>query len=126
MGESLAPCVLRSTAVSPQSSWSKNVIQSRTTQGYLSNEVNKCQGASWSEKRDDKELRGALGGKRNLELRGCAVSWNIVDLPSPRQSTTVCYANFRGCVWLIHCSAVLFLLRLSLMFSVMRFRNFAS
>ena len=42
--------------------------------------VNICQGASWSEELDDKELRGALGGERDLEPRGCAVSWNIIDL----------------------------------------------
>ena len=48
--------------------------------------VNRCQGASWSEELDDKELRGALDGKRDLELRGCVVSWNIVDLESIRLS----------------------------------------
>ena len=35
--------------------------------------ANKCQGASWSEEFDDKELRGGLGGERDLELRGCPV-----------------------------------------------------
>ena len=80
--ESFTPCVLRSNAVSPQSSWSKKVIPSRTARSYLSNGVNKCQGASWSEDFDDKELRGALGGERDLELRGCAVSWNVVVPPS--------------------------------------------
>ena len=48
----------------------------------MSNGVNKCQGALWSKELDDKELRGALGGERDLELRGCAISWNIVDPPS--------------------------------------------
>ena len=43
--------------------------------------MDKYQGASWSEEFDDTELRGALGGERDLELRGCAVSWNIIDPP---------------------------------------------
>ena len=33
-----------------------------------------CRGASWSEEIDGKELRGALGGKRNLKPRGSPVS----------------------------------------------------
>ena len=36
----------------------------------------------WREELDDKELRGALGGERDLELRGSTVFWNIVDLES--------------------------------------------
>ena len=40
--------------------------------------VNGCWGGSWSEECDGKELCGALGGGRDLELRGGAV-WNIVD-----------------------------------------------
>ena len=44
--------------------------------------MNRCQGTSRSEELDDKELRGALGGERDIELRECAVSWNIVDLES--------------------------------------------
>ena len=28
------------------------------------------------------EFHGALDGERDLGLRGCALSWNIVDLPS--------------------------------------------
>ena len=50
--------------------------------------MNKCQGASWSEEFDDKELGGVLGGERDLELGGCAVSWNIID-PS---SNTIYYS----------------------------------
>ena len=80
--ESFSPCVLGSTAVSPQSSWSKKAIPSRTARGNLSNGVNKCQGASCNEGFDDKELRGALDGDRYLELRECVVSWNIVNPPS--------------------------------------------
>ena len=89
--ESFTPCVLRSTVVSPQSSWSKKVIPSRTGRGYLSNRVNKCQRGSWSEEFDDKKLREALGGERDLELRGCAVFWNIVDPRSkPVYYSVVC------------------------------------
>ena len=57
-----------------RSSRSKNVMPSRTTRGYRMPEVNGCRGASWIEELDDKELRGALGGERDLELKGCAVS----------------------------------------------------
>ena len=60
----------------------ENAMPSRTARGYLKNRVNKCQGVSWSEEFDDVELRGVLGGERDLELRGCAVFWNIVDPPS--------------------------------------------
>ena len=42
--------------------------------------VNGCQGAPWSEELDGKEVRGALVGERDLELRGSAVFWNIVNL----------------------------------------------
>ena len=65
-----------------RSGWFENIMLSSTDRDYLSNRVNKCQGASWSEKFDDTELRGALGGERNLELRRWAVSWNIVCPPS--------------------------------------------
>ena len=57
-------------------------MPSRTARGYLSNGVDKYQGASWSEKFDNKELHRVLDGERDLELRGCAVSWNIVALPT--------------------------------------------
>ena len=80
--EPFTPYVLGPTAVYPQSSWSKKTIPSRTARGYLSDGVNKCQGASWNEEFDVKELSGAVGGERDLELRGCAISWNIVDPPS--------------------------------------------
>ena len=40
------------------------------TRGYLISGANKCQGASWSGEFDDKEFREALGGERDLELRG--------------------------------------------------------
>ena len=36
--------------------------------------VNGCQGTPWGEKLDGKELRRGLGGERDLELRGSAVS----------------------------------------------------
>ena len=49
--------------------------------------VNGCQGTPWSEELDGKELHEALGGERDLELRGFAVFWNIVDLESIRLST---------------------------------------
>ena len=44
--------------------------------------MDRCQGMSWREELNSKELRGALGGERDLELGGSTVSWNIVDLES--------------------------------------------
>ena len=44
--------------------------------------VSRCQGTPRKEELDGKELRGALGGERDLELRGSTVFWNIVDLES--------------------------------------------
>ena len=95
--ESFTPYVLRSIAVSPPPGWSKNVMPSTTAPGYLSHEcermsgVNGCQGTPWSEELDPQELRGAPGGERDLELRGSAVSWNIVDLESTHLSiSTTC------------------------------------
>ena len=41
----------------------------------------------WSEDLDGEELRGTLGGERDLELSGSTVSWNIVDLESTHLST---------------------------------------
>ena len=63
-----------------RSGWFGNAMPSRMARGCLSNGVDKSQGASWSEEFDD-ELRGALGGERDLELRRRAVSWNTVDPP---------------------------------------------
>ena len=45
------------------------------------------QGMPWSEELDGKEFRKALGDERDLELRGSAVSWNIVDFESTHLST---------------------------------------
>ena len=44
--------------------------------------MNRCQEMPWREELNSKELRGALGGERDLELGGSAVFWNIVDLES--------------------------------------------
>ena len=44
--------------------------------------INRCQGMPWREELNSKELRGALGGERDLELGGSTVFWNIVDLES--------------------------------------------
>ena len=49
--------------------------------------VDGCQGTPWSEELHGKELHEALGGERDLELRGLAVFWNIVDLESTHLST---------------------------------------
>ena len=55
--------------------------------------ANKCQGASWSEEFDDKELRGALVGERDLELRRCLVFRTSSTHPS--SSATVWYADYK-------------------------------
>ena len=49
--------------------------------------VNGRQRTPWSEELDGKDLHGAFGGERDLELRESAVSWNIVDLESTHLST---------------------------------------
>ena len=46
----------------------------RAARGDWKSVVNGCQGASWSEELDGKELRGALGGERDLESRGSPFS----------------------------------------------------
>ena len=86
-------------------------MPSKTARGFLSNGVNGHQGTLRSEELDGKEYRGALGDERDLELRGFAVSWNIVDLESTDlltlSSTVWYYANFRNGVRLIGPTAVL-------------------
>ena len=42
----------------------------RPARGDRKSGANGCQGASWSEELDGKDLHGALGGERNLEPRG--------------------------------------------------------
>ena len=46
----------------------------RTARGYRISGANGCQGASWSEEFDGKELRGELGGERGLKPRGSPFS----------------------------------------------------
>ena len=72
--------------------------------------MNGCQGTPWSEELDGKELRGALGGERDLELRGPTVSWDIVDrglthLSTPSTTSVVLCCFERGGVVrvLLHC-----------------------
>ena len=47
---------------------------SRAARGDRKIGANGCRGASWSKDLDGKELRGALGGERDLDLWGFAVS----------------------------------------------------
>ena len=87
-GESFTPYVLRSIAVSPQPTWSENVMPSTTARGYLSNGVNGCQGRPWSEELDSKELHGALGDECDLELRESPVSWSSSLWPTQFSTST--------------------------------------
>ena len=60
----------------------------------MRNGVKRCQGASCSVKH---EVQGALGDERDLELKGCAFFWNIIDPPS----NTIYYSvlwGFKGMV----------------------------
>ena len=53
--------------------------------------------------------RVALGGEYDLELRGSTVLWkSSEDQPILHRLLQVWYADYKGCVWLIHCTAVLF------------------
>ena len=68
--------------------------------------------ASWCE--EPEELRGALGGKRDLELSGFTVSWTPSTWPThlspPTTITVVFYCFQRGCVVVLYrcspCTAV--------------------
>ena len=60
--EPLTPYALRSITVFPQPGWFENVIPSTMARDYLSNGMDGCQGAPWSEELDGKELHGAAGG----------------------------------------------------------------
>ena len=85
-GESFTSYVSRSIGFSAaRLVWKFRAVNSH--EGERMSGMNGCQGMPWSEKLDDKKLRGALGGERDLELRGSAVSWNIIDLESTHFST---------------------------------------
>ena len=121
--------VLRSTAVSPQSSWSEKGIKSRTARGYLSNGMDKCQGASWSGEFDGKELREALGGERNLELRGAPFPGHRLPILFHRRQYGMLISKCSPCTAVMQYSSTSydFFVSLSLCshVSVMRFRKFA-
>ena len=90
-GELFMPCVLRSIAVFPAARLTLNM----PCQAMGAGGMNECQGGSEVRDRHIREcqkLRGALGGERGLEPRGCPVIWTSSTYPSP--STTVCYADF--------------------------------
>ena len=48
-------------------------MPSRAARGDRKLGADGCRGTSWSKELDDKELRGALGGERDLELSGLTV-----------------------------------------------------
>ena len=50
------------------------VMPSMATRCYSVSGAIRCRGTSWSEQLDGEELRGALGGERDLKLSGFAVS----------------------------------------------------
>ena len=49
-------------------------MPSKAARGQWKLDADGCRGTSWSKELDDKEFRGALGGERDLELIGFAVS----------------------------------------------------
>ena len=61
--------------------------------------ANGCQGVSWSEELDGKELLGALGGERDLEPRGSPLFGPCLHgQPTLLHRRQVWYADFKGVV----------------------------
>ena len=61
-------------------------------------EVNGCQGASWSEELDGKELHGALGGERDLQPRGSPFFGHCLHGQPILLHRQVWYADFKEVV----------------------------
>ena len=83
--ESFTSYVLRSVAVFSAARLALNMPcqamgAGRAARGDRKSGANGCQGASWSEELKGKELREALGGKRNLEPRGSPFSGHRVPI----------------------------------------------
>ena len=70
IGKSFTPYVLRSIVFSPL----RLVLKSHAVEGGSRLSKQWGERASWSKELDGKELRGVLGGKRNLEPRGSSFS----------------------------------------------------
>ena len=64
----------------------KILCRQRRLEGIWAMGANECQGTPSNEELGGQEVRGALGGNRDLELRESAVSWNIIDLESTQLS----------------------------------------
>ena len=95
IGESFTPYVLRPIVFSPL--WL--VLKSHAIEGGSRLYKQWVERASWSE--EPEELRGALGGERDLELSGFAVSWtpSTWSIHFHRQLQELCiYADFKGVV----------------------------
>ena len=65
----------------------------RGARGDRKSGANGCEGVSWSEELDVKELRGALGSEHEPEPRGCPFFWTPSTHPS--SPTAVWYADFK-------------------------------
>ena len=79
-----------------------------------------CRAGLWEEWTDVRERQGArrLMTRNSAERLVASAIWSWENAPFPGTSSTwsqstfrhlqVWHADFRGCVWLIHCTAVLF------------------
>ena len=70
--------------------------------------VNHCQGALWSEELDGKELRGALGGKRNLEPRGYPFCGHLLPIFLHRLQCVMLVLKCSPCIAVIQYSRTSF------------------
>ena len=72
----------------------------RAVRGDRKSGANGCRGASWSEEADGKELRGALGGKRNLEPRESSFSGQRLPIFLHRLRCGMLISKFSPCILL--------------------------
>ena len=70
----------------------------RAVRGDRKSGVNGCWGTSWSEELDGKELRGALGGKRNLEPRESSFSGQRLPIFLHRLRCGMLISKFSPCI----------------------------
>ena len=69
----------------------------RVGRGDRKSGANGCQGASWIKELDGKELRGALGGKRNIEAGGSSFSGHRLPILLHRLQCSMLISNCSPC-----------------------------